>query len=90
MLPSETRRELQGWTVNVPKVIKRLNYGLQQIYQSAIACEQAGQLLCRISVAFDVHGSAVLPVAAAALSGTHPSPSSPSMTTSFFINSIIT
>lgn len=49
-----------------------------------IGCEQAGQLLCLIFVAFDTHGSAVLPVAAAALSGTAPSPSSPSVTTSSF------
>lgn len=39
-----------------------------------IDSEQADQLLCLIFVAFDAHGSAVLPVAAAALSGTSPSP----------------
>lgn len=49
-----------------------------------IDCEQAGQLLCLFFVVFHAHGSAVLPVAAAALSGTPPSLRSPSMTPSSF------
>ena len=54
--------------------MKRLNYGLQQIHQSAIDCEHAGQLLCLIFVAFDTDGSTVPPVPAAALSAAHSYP----------------
>lgn len=36
--------------------MKRLNYGLEQIYQPAIECEHAVQLLCLTFFVFDTNG----------------------------------
>lgn len=55
--------------------MKRLKYGFQQIYQSAIDCKLAGQLLCLIFVVSDTDGSTVPPAPAATLSAAHPYPS---------------